>query len=108
MSGSGSVYRVDKFVVPAQSRDEFVAAVARTHELLRKQGGFLQDLVLEQRSGPGIFNFVTLAEWTGPEAIERASKAVADLHTQIAFDRQEFMSRLGVRADIAIYGRLHL
>jgi heme-degrading monooxygenase HmoA len=102
------LYRVDKFAVPAEGRDEFLAAVARTHELLRKQDGFLQDLILEQLSGPGIFNFVTLAEWTAPEAIERASRAVADLHKQIGFDRQEFMSRLGVKADIGTYKRLHL
>ena len=108
MSASASLYRVDKFMVPSEGREEFLAAVTVTHELLRKQDGFLRDLVLEQRSGPRMFNFVTLAEWTGPEAIERASKGVADLHRQVGFDRQAFMSRLGVKADIGTYERLQL
>jgi heme-degrading monooxygenase HmoA len=63
-------YRVDKFAVPAEGRAEFLERVASTHALLRTQKGFVRDLILEQQSGPGALNFVTLVEWTGPEAVE--------------------------------------
>lgn len=51
--GSGSVFRVDKFVVPSEAREEIIAKVRMTHELLRQQKGFVQDFLLEQFSGPG-------------------------------------------------------
>lgn len=101
-------YRVDKFAVPVDGRDEFLSRVAATHALLRRQEGFVRDLILEQASGPGQFNFVTLVEWTGPEVLERVSAAVAELHKHIGFDRHEMMSRLGITADIANYRHLEL
>ncbi|HWP45863.1 MAG TPA: hypothetical protein VNM22_01765 [Candidatus Limnocylindrales bacterium] len=61
--GTGHIYRVDKFVVPNSARDEFMARVKATHEVLRKQRGFVQDILLEQFAGPGEFNFVTIVEW---------------------------------------------
>ncbi len=54
------VYRIDKFVVPEPAREEFWRHVRRTHEVLRRQAGFLDDALLEQQSGPGRFNAVTI------------------------------------------------
>jgi hypothetical protein len=68
------IYRVDKFVVPSSAREEFLDKVRRTHALLKAQPGFLQDFVLEQSSGPGEFNFVTLVEWASQEAVEKARR----------------------------------
>ncbi len=62
--GMSHVYRVDKFVVPNSARDEFVARVKATHEVLKKQRGFVQDILLEQFAGPGEFNFVTIVDRT--------------------------------------------
>jgi heme-degrading monooxygenase HmoA len=59
---SERIYRVDKFVVPDRAREEFLHKVRRTHELRRTLPGFLQDFVLEQSSGPGEFNVVTIVE----------------------------------------------
>ncbi|TGV83754.1 antibiotic biosynthesis monooxygenase, partial [Mesorhizobium sp. M2D.F.Ca.ET.145.01.1.1] len=36
-----SVFRVDKFVVPAAAREEILSKVRTTHELLRQQQGFV-------------------------------------------------------------------
>ncbi|MFC5585460.1 antibiotic biosynthesis monooxygenase family protein [Nitratireductor kimnyeongensis] len=103
VSAPSAVYRVDKFTVPAAARDEFLDRVSATHALLRQQAGFLGDVILEQASGPGAFNFVTMVEWEGMEAIARAGKAVARMHSDIGFDRHEMMDRLGITADIANY-----
>lgn len=69
--GNGSVFRVDKFVVPVEAREEIIGKVRMTHELLRRQEGFVQDFLLEQFSGPGEFNLVTIVEW---EARQRSTK----------------------------------
>jgi heme-degrading monooxygenase HmoA len=103
---SAEVFRVDKFVVPAHAREEFLAKVHATHAVLRTQPGFVRDAILEQWSGPGEFNFVTIVEWENSDAIEGARKAVAALHQRMNFDAREMIGRLGIRADIANYKRV--
>jgi heme-degrading monooxygenase HmoA len=106
MDESKRVYRVDKFVVPAGAREEFLGRVRQTHELLRAQPGFIQDFLLEQTAGPGEFNFVTMVEWEGAEAVEKARAAVMARHREMGFDPQELRARLGIRADVADYRRV--
>ena len=103
---STEIFRVDKFVVPAPAREEFLNKVHATHDVLRKQPGFVRDAILEQTSGPGQFNFVTIVEWENNDAIEGARQAVLALHRQMNFDPQELISRLGIRVDIANYQRV--
>ncbi|AZO15818.1 MULTISPECIES: antibiotic biosynthesis monooxygenase [unclassified Mesorhizobium] len=103
---TGSVFRVDKFVVPAEARDEILSRVFMTHELLRRQEGFVQDFLLEQFSGPGEFNIVTMVEWESQAAIDKVVPIVKAAHERIAFSAQETIARLGVKADIANYQRM--
>lgn len=97
------VFRVDKFVVPDDARDEFIRELRRTHDLLAEQPGFVQDFLLEQSGGPGEFNFVTIVEWENQEAIEIARDAVSAMHERSDFDREELFTRHDIRADIATY-----
>lgn len=103
---SAAIYRVDKFVVPAAARDEFLARIRETHELLRRQPGFIRDAILEQVAGPGKFNIVTIAEWQDQAAIDAARDVVRRAHAQRGFSPQETMKRLGIEADIADYRAL--
>ncbi|WP_217576869.1 antibiotic biosynthesis monooxygenase [Mesorhizobium sp. GbtcB19] len=103
---TGSVFRVDKFVVPAAARDEIMSKVFMTHELLRQQEGFVQDFLLEQFSGPGEFNLVTMVEWESQAAVDRVVPIVKAAHERMAFSAQETIARLGVKADIANYQRV--
>ncbi|MBB3655252.1 heme-degrading monooxygenase HmoA [Rhizobium sp. BK650] len=100
---SGTFYRVDKFVVPAAAREEFLVNVMRTHKVLEAQDGFIGHEVLEQIAGPGEFNFVTIARWESADVVERVKAAVATAQRAANFDPQEMFARLGIRADIASY-----
>jgi heme-degrading monooxygenase HmoA len=100
---SGAFYRVDKFAVPAAARDEFLMNVLRTHAVLQAQEGFISHTVLEQVSGPGEFNFVTIAQWESADVMEQVRGVVAAAHRAADFDPQEMFARLGIRADIANY-----
>jgi heme-degrading monooxygenase HmoA len=97
------IYRVDKFVVPAAARQEFLGKVRSTHQLLKAQPGFVRDVVLEQSSGPGKFNFVTMVEWQSQSAMEAAKVAVMAVHAKSGFSSQAMFARLGIEADIADY-----
>lgn len=102
----GHIYRIDKFIVPHAARAEFLSRVRETHDLLRQQAGFVRDSLLEQMSGPGEFNFVTIVEWESQAHLEGARHAVVALHEKSNFDPQEFRERFGIRADIANYVQL--
>lgn len=98
-----AIFRVDKFVVPQQVRAEFMARVEKTRDLLDTFDGCLQNLILEQISGPGTFNVVTMVEWASEDALEKARETVASHYRDEEFDPQAFLSRLGVVADMANY-----
>ena len=98
-----TIGRIDKFVVPQTARAEFLQKVRATHEILRRQPGFIRDALLEQVSGPGRFNIVTVAEWESQAAIDAARAVVMKAHAESGFSPQEMMARLGIEADIADY-----
>jgi heme-degrading monooxygenase HmoA len=103
MSVNTTIYRVDKFVVPEATREEFLQRVFETHDILRRQPGFLRDAILEQISGPGRFNIVTIVEWESQAAIDSARAAVEAARAASGFNAKETMARLGIEPDMANY-----
>jgi heme-degrading monooxygenase HmoA len=98
-----TIYRVDKFIVPATGREEFLARANAIRDVLKKQPGFIRDSYLEQIAGPGEFNIVTVAEWQSQADIDQAKVAVAAFMQSTKLDPQEMYQRLGIKADIAFY-----
>lgn len=101
-----SVFHIDKFAVPTSAKQEFLRKVFEMQELLGNMGGCLQNDVLEQLSGPGEFNIVAIVEWASAEALENARAAVIALHEKTKFNTQEFLSRLGIKADVSKYAKV--
>jgi heme-degrading monooxygenase HmoA len=99
----GRVYRLDSFVVPPEAREEFLARVGRTHEILRRQPGFLQDFLLERPGEGGATIIVTMVEWDSQETVDRVVPVVQAAHREMGFDPRETMARLGVTAEIGFY-----
>jgi heme-degrading monooxygenase HmoA len=97
------VYRVDKFDVPENAREEFLGKVQETHNLLRTLPGFLQDYLLENSTGEGIVKIVTIVEWQDASAIENAVQTVKAFRAQTQFDPQALLARLGIKADLGSY-----
>ena len=100
------VFRVDKFIVPSASRDEFLEQIHLTHELLRSLAGFIQDFILEQIGGPGAYNIVTTVIWEHQAAIQNARDRVHESQRARGFEPQKFWERLGIQADLGNYKRL--
>jgi heme-degrading monooxygenase HmoA len=98
--------RVDRFTVPQQAREEFIARVRMTHDLLRKQPGFLQDFLLEQPAEPGFFNVVTVVEWENAAVINTVRSVVSAAHRQAGFNPQELIARHGIKAELGHCRRL--
>lgn len=95
------VYRVDKFIVPEAGHNEFLQAVKKTHSLLRTLPGFKQDFILEQVSGPGMYNFVTIVEWANNDYVVEAMQSVKLMQEQENFHPPEIMKRLNIQGDFS-------
>ncbi len=104
----GQLYRIDKFIVPARARAEFIDTVRITHELLKTLPGFVQDFIFEQSGGPGTFNFVTFAVWENADALEAAKRVVLAKHEEMGFKPKAMFERLKIKADVAIYSQLEV
>ena len=98
---SDFIYRVDKFIVPESGHDEFLDAVKKTHILLRKLPGFRQDFILEQISGLGVYNFVTIVEWDNNDFIVEAMQTVKLMQDRENFHPQEIMKRHDIKGDFS-------
>jgi len=105
MSVSTSLFRVDKFAVPAASLSAFLARVHKVDRVLAMQPGCRQSLVLTQTEGPGEFNVVTIVEWSSAEAMAQAKATMQAHYASEGFDPPAFMKSLGVRGDLSVYGR---
>ena len=91
---SRRIIRINRFSVPANARHDFMTLVAKTHDVIRAQPGFVDDMILEQRSGPGAFNLVTILQFEGEHALQPAITAVAQADAQAGTDRRA-LSRVG-------------
>lgn len=100
-------YRVDKFVVPEDVREEFWGNVRRTHSVLRDQPGFLDEVLLEKDSGPGRFNVVTIVRWASDDDLAAARTAVEQAHRAAGFRLAEFFANVGIEADLGNYAALN-
>jgi heme-degrading monooxygenase HmoA len=97
------VYRLDRFVVPRPAREEFLTRVNQTHEILRRQAGFLQDFLLERPGEEGATIIVTMVEWDSRETVDRVVPIVQAAHREMDFSPKETIARLGITAEIGIY-----
>lgn len=102
-TSSRRIYRLDTFTVPGDAITEFVRRIRETHELLRKQPGFVQDFILEQPAEDGAIRIVTLAEWEDEASIKAAREVVQAMRKTSGFDPGAFMKQAGIEADFREY-----
>ena len=99
------VFRVDKFAVPADALSAFLARVKWVDRVLAEMPGCRQNLVLTQAGeASSEFNVTTIVEWESAEAMSAAKARVQWRYAEEGFDPAAFMRRVGVRADLGVYG----
>jgi hypothetical protein len=108
LKNANHIYRLDKFKVPAASREEFLARVRTSNEILRVIPGFVEDCFLQQLGASGDFKIVTIAIWENEPAFSSAKSIVQDHYKKMGFDPAETIRRLGIEADMDAYTKLVL
>jgi heme-degrading monooxygenase HmoA len=100
---SESIFRIDKFDVPAESRAAFLARLKATHAALSEAEGCLQNYILEQVSGSGRYNVLTLVQWRDVDAYDQARAAAQARYEASNFDPSAVFEALGIDADLGNY-----
>ena len=101
-----TVFRIDRFVVPAAAEVEFLSTVADTNIVFDGMVGCLQRNVLKQEGASGENTYITIVEWASFAVIQKAREAAAakkemDLNPQEMFQRLEIKAELGNYAPVA-------
>ena len=96
---------VDKFIVPEESKEQFLEQVHKSANLLRTLPGFIEGFVYEKTDGETCHNVLTTAVWKDEEAFQNAKKNAAEGFKKIGFNPPEIMKILKVQIERAIYRR---
>ncbi len=96
---------VDKFVVPEESKTQFLEGARKVQSFLKTLPGFVEGFLYEMREGEGRHNFKTTAVWENEEVFENAKKAVAAEFQKPGVDPRVAAKKLNVQSERAVYER---
>lgn len=100
------IYRINRFTVPTASRTEFMALIGDTLAVIRRQPGFVRDVVLENATGLGASSLMTLIEFAHQSVLPGVIEALAADDRARGFDRPSELERMGVKAENGLYSLL--
>jgi heme-degrading monooxygenase HmoA len=96
---------IDLFVVPEESRSEFLKAARSAQNFVKTLPGFVEGFLYEKKDGGSRFNVATTAVWQDDAAFERAKQAVAEEYKTRGYDPQETTKRLKIEVVRSTYER---
>jgi heme-degrading monooxygenase HmoA len=102
---SMEVVLIDKFIVPEESKGEFLEAVRSSATFLRTLPGFVEGFVYEKTDDESRHNVMTTAAWKDEEAFQNAKKSAAEEFKRIGFNPPEIMKKLKVEIERGVYRR---
>lgn len=106
-SSAASVFRADKFLVPAPALTDFLKQVERVDAELSTLPGCEQHLVLIQEAHPGedVLHVLTVVEWASAAHLSAAKTHMQRHYAQQGegVDPAALLRRLGVQAEMGVY-----
>ena len=96
---------IDEFIVPEESKAEFLERAPTVQSLLRTLPGFVEGFLYEKKDGESRHNFLTTAVWENEEALENARTTVAAEFQKQGYNPQETRQRLKVEGARSTYQR---
>jgi heme-degrading monooxygenase HmoA len=99
------VVLIDRFVVPAAAKSEFLERANINRNFIKSLPGFVGDNVYEE-DGETESRVVTVAVWASEEAFQNARASVTEYYRQQGFDMPALIKRLNIQMERGIYKRL--
>lgn len=87
---------IDRFIVPTNSKQEFIERMNINRAFIKTLPGFIKDTAYESEEEQGHFILITIAEWESQTALQAAKKAVQEAYKNEGFNPPTFMNNLGV------------
>lgn len=98
-----AVYFIDRFLVPAAGKKEFLERTRINRNFIKQLPGFIEDAAYEYTDGEGNLVCVTVAQWESREALDKARAAVQAAYRKEGFDAPAMLKRLHIKADRGVY-----
>ncbi|TCR06913.1 hypothetical protein [Neorhizobium sp. JUb45] len=97
------VIRVNRFSVPTDSRDAFMAFLKRTHDIIRAQPGVIEEMIIERQVTVDHFSMLAIIQFENENVLQPIIAAIAEADRNDGIDRQDVSRRLGIEADTGFY-----
>ena len=94
---------LDKFIVPAAAKDEFLQRMKINRTLIKTLPGFITDDVYQREGENGESHFATIAVWKDAAALENAKKLVTAEYQKQKFEMPAFLERLKIKIERESY-----
>jgi predicted ester cyclase/heme-degrading monooxygenase HmoA len=102
-ANNAQVMFIDKFVIPATAKEEFMKRTDYNRKFIRSLPGFVRDEAYEGADMAGNGLLTTVAVWESREALATAKEAVQAEYKRIGFNPAEFTKQLGITLDRGVY-----
>lgn len=94
---------IDKFVVPPASITAFSERMCINRAFIRTLPGFIEDAAYTHTDERGNMVCVTVAQWAGQDAVNKAKEAVQAEYKRQGFDLQAMLKQWGITIDRGLY-----
>ena len=101
--GRETVRFIDKFLVPANAKTEFMQRVNFNRNFIKKLPGFIEDAAYERTDEKDNIIFITIAVWENEQAVKKAKEAVQAEYKRQGFDLAAMLERLNITIDRGVY-----
>ena len=99
----GLVRFIDKFLVPANAKQEFLERVKINRDFIKQLPGFVEDAAYERIDEQGNLIFITVAVWQNEEVLQKAKEAVQAEYKKQGFNPAVMFERLHITMDRGMY-----
>ena len=96
---------IDEFIVPEESKTEFLERARKIQSFLRTLPGFVEGFLYEKKDGESRHNFLTTAVWENEEALENARTTVAAEFQKQGYNPPETRKKLKIDGVRSTYQR---
>lgn len=93
------------FVVPEESRTEFLEAERSAQNFIKTLPGFVEGFLYEKTDGGSRYNVATTAVWKDEAAFEYAKQNVTEEYRKRGYDPPETAKRLQIETVRSTYER---
>ena len=99
MNNTNTSVFIDKIIVPASNRTDFVTRMKATQQFLHALPGFISQTTYERTDADGNYVFLTTTVWQDKAAIDNAQEALAAEYKRTGFDRAAYNKKMNIKRE---------